>query len=248
MLPLDAELRSFIRVNWHDSPSGSNFSEIRTAANQRRTRHSHPFHTLPTLVSRAKPHFVICDTAAKLHQRHIIGPDFAALLESVWQGHDIDTYSLTFSIRNAYDIWFSYEVPAKVVTTPRVLVIIPPLHPYLTVTKRYCPSNFSCSGPCVHNRLAWKPTRCASCRGVTIDSTGDPNSAHFDGNFDAGDSSDRMAQYHTYLRCLARHINDWRSCCMQQVKKRGRWTSCVVNDKQLGGYSIKPRRTLSRIV
>ena len=239
MVPLDMELRSFNRMDWPDSPSGSNFQEIRTAADQQRTRYYPPFHTLPTLVSRAKPHFVICDTGAKLHKRHAIRSDFREMLTSVWQGHEFVPSSMTFIIEWTYDIWFMHEVSPKIVSTPRTLVPIPPLHPYLNVVKRHCPSGSSCSGPCVYDRFAWVPTRCEHCGGTGTDSASNPNLAHSDSDadLDTGDPSDRMAQYRAYLGRVTRRVDAWKSCCMQQVNTRGRWTSGVVNTKQLGTYA-----------
>ncbi|ETW86538.1 hypothetical protein HETIRDRAFT_166047 [Heterobasidion irregulare TC 32-1] len=76
----DVELRSFNRIDRHDSTSGRSLPSKRTAADQQSTRHYPPFYTLPPLISRAKPHFVICDAAAKLYQRWTTGPDFAAKL------------------------------------------------------------------------------------------------------------------------------------------------------------------------
>ncbi|ETW86501.1 hypothetical protein HETIRDRAFT_412934 [Heterobasidion irregulare TC 32-1] len=250
MLPLDDELRSFNRIDLPDSRSKTSFPGIRTAVEPRRTRHFHPFHTLPTLISRAKPHFVICDTAAKLYQRPIIDLDSRAMLKSVWQGHDFDPSIMIFIMKETYSMWLTREVPASIVSTPRVLVPIPPLHPYLNGAKRHFPSGTSCSGPCVRNRFAWMTTCCAHCRGTKGISSGNPNSAHSDsdGDFNTGDQSDRMAQYRAYLRRVARRIRSWQSCCMQQVMKQGGWTSRVVNDKQLGGYSKKSRRTLTRTV
>ncbi|ETW86554.1 hypothetical protein HETIRDRAFT_240951, partial [Heterobasidion irregulare TC 32-1] len=69
LLPLRHGIESIDRF---DQPNS-----IRTfspAAEQSPTRYSNPFDTLPTLVSRAKPHFVICDSAAKLFHETTSGP------------------------------------------------------------------------------------------------------------------------------------------------------------------------------
>ncbi|ETW86476.1 hypothetical protein HETIRDRAFT_165992 [Heterobasidion irregulare TC 32-1] len=250
LLPLDDELRSFNRIDWPDSPSETSFPGIRSAVEPRRTRHFHPFHTLPTLVSRAKPHFVICDTAAKLYQRNTFGVEIEDKLKSVWQGHDFKPSSMIFFITETYGMWFTREVPAQVISAPRVFVPITPLHPYINGSQRPLSSDTSCSGPCVRNRFAWMPTCCARCRGKKDVSSGDPNLVYSDSNEDSdtGHQSDRMAQYRAYLRRAARRIRSWQLCCVQQVMKRGRWTSRVVNDKQLGGYSEKAGRTLTRTV
>ena len=241
------ELRSFNRIEWHDSSSGTSLPGKRTAADQRSTRHYPPFYTLPPLISRAKPHFVICDTAAKLYQRWTTGPDFAAKLRSVWHGHDFDPFSMPMWIESTYKAWSTCEVPSRFASTPRVLVPVPPLYPYPTIAEKQHISR-ACTGPCVHSRSAWKPNRCLRCSGWRRSSVDDPNPAHSDshGGVEVGEQSGRMTQYRAYLRLVARRVNDWQSCCMQQVNTRGRWTSGVVNTKQLGTYAQEPPGNLQQ--
>ena len=130
---------------------------------------------------------------------------------------------------------------------PASLSRSPPLYPYSTVAERQHPSK-ACTGPCVHSRSAWTPTRCLRCSGWSRTSVDDPNSAHSDshGGVEIGEQSDRMTQYRVYLRLVARRVNDWQSCCMQQVKKRERWTSSLVNTKQLRDYAQEPPRNLGQ--
>ena len=241
------ELRSFNRIEWHDSSSGTSLPGKRTAADQRSTRHYPPFYTLPPLISRAKPHFVICDTAAKLYQRWTTGPDFAAKLRSVWHGHDFDPFSMPMWIESTYKAWSTCEVPSRFASTPRVLVPVPPLYPYLTIAEKQHISR-ACTGPCINSRSAWKPTRCLRCSGWSRDFVDNPNSAHYDryGNLKIGEQSNPMALYRAHLGRVARYTDTWNSCCVQQVKKRGRWTSGVVNMKQLGTYAQEPPGSLEQ--
>ena len=233
----DLELRSFNRIERSDSTSGTSLPEKRTAADQQSTRHYPPFYTLPPLISRAKPHFVICDTAAKLHHWPTIGPVYSAKLRSVWHGHEFSPFSMTISMQGTYDTWFACDVPPSFASIPRVLVPIPPLYPYSMVAERTLSK--ACMGPCVNNRSAWIPTCCLRCSGWSRDFVDNPNSAHCDryGNLKIGEQSNPMAQYRAYLGRVARYTDAWNSCCVQQVKKRGRWTSGVVNMKQLGTYT-----------
>ena len=242
----DLELRSFNRIERSDSTSGTSLPEKRTAADQQSTRHYPPFYTLPPLISRAKPHFVICDTAAKLHHWPTIGPVYSAKLRSVWHGHEFSPFSMTISMQGTYDTWFACDVPPSFASIPRVLVPIPPLYPYSTVTERTLSK--ACIGPCVNSRTAWMSTPCLPCSGWQRNSVGDPDLAHSDGDgdLDIGEQVDRMAQYRAYLSRVARCVNDWQSCCMQQVKKRERWTSSLVNTKQLRDYAQEPPRNLGQ--
>ena len=196
MLPLDVDLRSFNRINWPNSPSGSNLPDIRNATGQQTTRHFRPFHMLLTLVSRAKPHFVICDAAAKLSKLES-WLDFTAKVQSLWPGRKFSAFSMLNSIQSAYRTWLASKVPSTFASTRRVLVPIAPLHPYLTATKRLHPSSIPCSGPCVRSRFVWMPNYCARYRGDIIDSTDDLNLVYYDDdeNLDTCDLSGRMAQY-----------------------------------------------------
>ncbi|ETW86442.1 hypothetical protein HETIRDRAFT_165967 [Heterobasidion irregulare TC 32-1] len=229
----DVELRSFNRIEWHDSMSGTSSPGKRTAADQRSTRHYPPFYTLPPLISRAKPHFVICDTAAKLR--------------SVWHGHDFFSLSMSMWIESTYKAWSTCEVPSRFASTPRVLVPNPPLYPYLTIAEKQHISR-ACTGPCINSRSAWIPTRCLRCSGWSKDFVDNPNSARYDryGNLKIGEQSNPMALYRAYLGRVARYADTWNLCCVQQVKKRGRWTSGVVNMKQLGTYAQEPPGSLEQ--
>ena len=203
----DVELRSFNRIDRHDSSSGTSSPGKRTAADQRSTRHYPPFYTLPPLISRAKPHFVICDTAAKLHHWPTIGPVYSAKLRSVWHGHEFSPFSMTISMQGTYDTWFACDVPPSFASIPRVLVPIPPLYPYSMVAERTLSK--ACMGPCVNNRSVWIPTCCLRCSGWSRDFVDNPNSAHCDryGNLKIGEQSNPMAQYRAHLGRVARYTD-----------------------------------------
>ncbi|ETW86523.1 hypothetical protein HETIRDRAFT_305490, partial [Heterobasidion irregulare TC 32-1] len=241
LLPLDPRLRSFDRFN---GPKSSIPITTPTSATEQRTsiHHSFPYETLPTLVSRAKPHFVICDSAPKLFHHIISGPSrLSSDVQSLWPISEPEASCMLRNVHYVYCAWLERRPPPHFASSPRTVLRVPSTCRKLPKTRHLPPP--TCTGPCSNSRFAWIPSLCSWCRGDFR-----PRDTPGSDSDESISPSEAASEYRAYHRNLTQHLGTWQACCSQQMKKRGRWTSRVDNDEQLRSYAEERPRKIARTV
>ena len=241
-MPLDNAL-PFIRYSRSTKPATSR-SKTTAGFERERSHHSYPFDTLPTLVSRVKPHFVICDACPKLVHRE--WSEIAPIVSSVCGIDENTAESMLTLVRDAYTLWGSRRPPPTFASLPRK-----PLQMF--VAKTPPETRICCDGPCFYSQYQWSRHRCDRCKDSSsycslrgIGSTDSDSCDEFLSS--SGTDGEREGPQHQgHLKYLHRRVDEWLSSCSQQVKKRG-WTYSVLNDDQLGDYAYDRPRKRRRII
>lgn len=218
-------------------------SQTTPGGNRVPSHHSYPFDTLPTLVSRVKPHFVICDAGQKL--AHTLRRAMPPIVASIYGIDEISAEDMLNIVLESYMLWGSQRPPPRFASSPRT----PPSMPNATVLSA---TSTSCDEPCFYNRYEWSVHRCSHCKASShrcrfrpVGST-DLDTCNEFLSHDGTDGGEDHPQYKVYCKVVVQHVGKWLSDCSHQVEKRG-WTSWVSNDGQLGDYVHDRPRKRQRI-
>lgn len=119
------------------------------------SHHSYPFVTLPTVMSRVKPHFVICDAAPKLARTG--WSDMTPLVSSIFGVDRGSAMCMIDIVSDSYILWGSQRPPSQFASSPRTSLLTP--------VATMIPRNFVfCDGACFYSRYEWSVHRCSRCK------------------------------------------------------------------------------------
>ena len=123
------------------------------------SHHSYPFDTLPTLVSRVKPHFIICDAGQKL--AHTLRSAMPPIVSSIYGIDEILAQGMLNMVLESYILWGSQRPPPRFALSPRT----PPRMPVTTMASG---TPVSCDGPCFYSRYEWSVHRRSRCKASSL--------------------------------------------------------------------------------
>ncbi|THH16204.1 hypothetical protein EW146_g4399 [Bondarzewia mesenterica] len=254
LIPLDTDLPTLLRVA-HPDGTAKSTSDNSGSPNisSKPIRHSHPFDTLPVLISHVKPHFVICDGGPKLFNKR--SWPLAPLVSSICGVPFKEAVCTLEFTKYLYGVWANEEPSPEFAAPPRTVRPMPPLPSRSTLSRKRRRSSRECSGPCFYSKFDWAPTGCTHCRPPShhpessaskSEESGSDRSDEVSISCDSNDSDGGFLPK-AYRENLCKYVGNWISYCVKQVRSQGGWTSQVGNDDQVGGYSKEPARKVRRI-
>ncbi|THH16200.1 hypothetical protein EW146_g4400 [Bondarzewia mesenterica] len=230
-----AENTDVLAVLRIDQPDGSGESGAALTDESRTTCYLYTFTTLLVLVSRAKPHFVIRDGGPELAYKFVtrVAPILCFML-GVSRCEGVLTLE---SMQSFYGAWSGVPAPSGFASSSRTIRPLPPLPSRSTLSRKRRRDPDSCSGACFNSNFDWARTCCRHHKVAAVLSEVSDTESN-----DADFVDSKVENSLLYREDLYKDVVNWMSVCMKEFRRRGRTTSRVIKDRQLGNYNFERKR------